>query len=333
MHPHQSPSSPLSPRQMLIPKAMDKSRYHSGWETYIAANLFVYLVPFAIFLRRAREMDFSTSSTFNRSYQVLRRVFRVFTPDVVAALSRIAYASSSLAHESTCSPLTTQLTKCLGPYAPPPGGGFFSLASCQADFRSLLEEIYSHYQKRARERGIVEKMAACIENFFLSRGFGAASFESEERMIKRLVDDARLIGQFPIEDQIVGSFVSSEKENGFSKTNEYAFTDSPLRNEEGMLTAQGSKLAMTGAIKCDPLDVHFRGDPMLARPGSYEIVALVELTVWISQEINQRLGLKARPSKSHHFLGFDRINLRFFADYRNLLFIAVLTYFGQILLF
>ena len=80
----------VTQRTLSIPRANQTSKYvESEWEFYIAANVYMYAIPFAIFLRRARELDFSPK-IYERSgaMDIVQRVFRVFTPAVVDPIYR-----------------------------------------------------------------------------------------------------------------------------------------------------------------------------------------------------------------------------------------------------
>ena len=59
---------------------------------------------------------------------------------------------------------------------------------------------------------------------------------------------------------------------------------------------------------------------MRRRPGTYESRILVDLCIWASDFLNEKLGLDKNGND-----GF-RVNLRFFADYRNTMFVVVVSY-------
>jgi hypothetical protein len=273
--------------------------------------LHFYTVPLAIFLRRARELDFSTVRDSDRSVATLRRVFRVYSPEVVATISRLL--SPQAARDSppgAMSTLVAQHVSDLGPYAPPGSHlGGLSLASCQSDMRCLLEEVYTQHLKRTREVDMFDKFASYVESFFVS----GPVFHKDERMLERLLESARVIVQFPLEDPIVRSHgvKSGTETSAAASTAEPSDLDAMRRQ---------------GIMKGDALQVAYQGDPMLARPRSYEIAVLVHLVIWLSQKLNAKFGLD-QPTKPS-FL--PRINLRFLADYRNLLFIAVMIWLLRI---
>jgi len=68
-----------------VPKPNKPSKYTPAWESYVAANLHFYLVPLAIFLRRARELEFSKAE-FQKSMNHVQRVIRVFSPQLVRTI-------------------------------------------------------------------------------------------------------------------------------------------------------------------------------------------------------------------------------------------------------
>jgi len=91
------------------------------------------------------------------------------------------------------------------------------------------------------------------------------------------------------------------------------------------------------------MDVHYIGDPMLARVKSYEIPVLVELTICASKYLNAKLGLVASTPEGDVVGGTEdnallkqfremeeyqkvvfRFNFRFLADSRNIIFAAII---------
>jgi hypothetical protein len=256
----------------------------------------------AIFLRRARELDFSAGK-FDKSVEIVKRVFRIFSPPVVDALSRHLNGSAKFSH------LTAVHVENLGPYAMPQG--LMSLSSCQSDMRSLLEEIHSQHTKKVQELDIFQAIGAKLEGLF---GVGVVS--GEEKALEGLEDRARLIVHLPIDfDFIPGtSSGSSSTEPPDSKL--------PSRNKEGLLSGVGQQQLMTGQAKCNPVDVSFVGDKLRGRIGSHEISLFVDLTIWASDWANEKLGLDKKSK------GSFRVNVRFLADYRNILFLIVLVLIG-----
>ena len=74
------------------PKPTSTSTYSSHWEAYVVSNLNLYTVPLAIFLKRARELDFSSTNEYPRSLALVQRVLRVFSKQVVTVLNSVTDA-------------------------------------------------------------------------------------------------------------------------------------------------------------------------------------------------------------------------------------------------
>lgn len=260
----------------------------------------MYCIPLAIFLRRARELDFSANK-FQRSIDIVKRVFRVFSPEVVHAISKYLDDINSNNFDrgnTNCVMLRTHL-ETLGPFVPPVGQTL-SLTSLKNDMQSLLEEIDSQHMKKVRELGSLDRLINRLEGFF---GKGVVS--GEEKTLETLVDRAKVIAGLSIDYDILPS--SSRNSSG---PPELSNEPPRLRDENGALSDYAREQLLHGQIKCDPAEVPYRGDPMRGRVRSYEISAMVTLTLLASDWINQRLGLVATSR--------FRCNLRFLADYRNI---------------
>jgi hypothetical protein len=106
----------------------------------------MYAVPFAIFLRRARELDFSPKK-YERSMEIVQRVFRVFTPAVVDAVSRHLGAVQNV-EEDSYSQFKFHRSN-LGPFAPPLNQ--ISFTPLKADMQSLFDEVIMHHVKKVQE--------------------------------------------------------------------------------------------------------------------------------------------------------------------------------------
>ncbi|KAL7578344.1 hypothetical protein ACA910_012750 [Epithemia clementina (nom. ined.)] len=281
-------------RSLFVPKqGHAPSRYSPEWEPYIAANIHIYATPLAIFLRRARELDFS-SNKHMMSMKIIERVFRVFTPQVVDAVSR---------HLSGISPYSNLVQRhcdLLGPYAPPERTQ--RLSSCQADMKGLLEEMYLQHVKKMREMDIFERIEAYIEGLFSS---GVIS--GEERVLSKVVERAKAIVQLPVTYSPIAPPPTAAPQP----------TEDPKIIENGYLTEEGYRLVVSGAIKMDPSMVGYVGDKRLARPASYENHALVELAAIIYDFIFENTGF--------------RVNLRFLADYGNLFLLLVAVFVWRML--
>lgn len=298
-----------TPRTLSIPRYSHPSKYTPAWEAYIAANLHLYTVPLAIFLRRARELDFSAGK-FDRSVEIVKRVFRVFNPAVVDVLSRHLNGSASFMH------LTARHVENLGPYAMPQGA--MSLESCQPDMRSLLEEIYMQHIKKVRDLGIMEWFEARLEGVF---GRGVVS--GQEKALEGLEERAKLIVQLPIDYDIIPSDGARPSGGDAASMGDKV----PSRTQDGLLDEKGQQQIFAGATKCSPADVAYRGDRMRSRVGSHEISFLVDVTVWLSNRVNKKLGLELGDNGEKKGKQKFRFSFRFLADYRNILFLWAAAYF------
>ncbi|CAB9516832.1 expressed unknown protein [Seminavis robusta] len=303
----QKSSSPL-----MCPTAERKSVYTNDWKPYLAANLFLYTVPLAIFLRRARELDFSQRE-LARSRTLVKRVFRVFTPDVISALNELTgYTNLPNPTVHALGQMVANHQQNLGEYAPTKSGDLL-LSTCQADMQSLLEEIHMQHLKTVQNLGALDKFEA-----FLQGLLGQGVVSGDEIAIQSLVERAKVIVGLPIDYEVTSSD-SSKAGTAASATGGGVSKSTALRDAQGYLTAEGRKQLIAGNLKLSPSDVHFVGDRMRARRTSHEIPILVPVTIAISDWLNNKLG----RDKADGF----RINLRFFADYRNLLFISFM-FFG-----
>lgn len=336
---------------ITIPKATAPSTYTCAWEPYIAANLYLYTVPLAIFLRRARELDFS-SNEFAKSLSHMQRVFRVFTPEVVRVIDRL------LAREAGNNPLSemvAQHERNLGAFCPPIGREGLSLSSCMQDMHNVLEEIFLQHQKKIREQDFLDRIEQKLEGLF---GQGT---RGDEVALEKLLTQARVIASLPADYVVLPGEKKGSKSGASSilfsaKENEYQ----PERVHGGLLTETGRQQILTGVRKCNAMEVAYLGDPMYSRIKSYEIPFLVKWTVWASDWMNTRLdeavpalniipkhesGEDLSPSDvsdtaalvlKHFQQGEDqknvrfRINLRPLADYRNLICLTIWWKLGQI---
>lgn len=286
-------------RTIIIPKATSPSKYDPSWEPYIASNLHLYAVPLAIFLRRSRELDFYATK-FNTSTTLLKRVFRVFTPEVVDVISRLFDGASDLVR------LVRQHEIMLAEYAPP--SAHLSVSSYGEDVRILLEEIYMQHTKKVHDLDIFERVGAKLEGLF---GQGVVS--GEEKVLHEIMERAKVIARLPVDYQL-----STRVARSINSDNTLSKVKVAMRNKDGTLTSHGRALIMNGAVKCNPADIEYIGDRMKARVGSHEIPFLVDVAVSVSDRLNSMYGLGKNIRM--------RINLRFLADYRNLLFITILLY-------
>jgi len=277
----------------------------------VAANLYLYVVPFAIWLRRAREMDFSASA-WDASTQTVERVLRVFSPDLVATLLRLLSLSprsddddgveksgdsATSSWSSLHATLIARHRALLEPYAPPLSndGRPLSLSSLQADMDKLLQEMYMQHEKRVRELGTLGRWASQVE-----RWFGQGVMAREEKTLTRLLERARCIAQFPHDydpfqalrrqgqDGITSGAGASSNSASSASRNAVGGVDN-IRTADGYLTEHGKELLLRGYIKFEPSDVIHRVDPMRQRVRSHEIAILVTLFVHLSDWLNERL--------------------------------------------
>ena len=323
----------------------DPSRYTLAWETYVAANLHLYVVPLAIFLRRARELDFSKDA-FHGSLVHVQRVLRVFSPNLVKTLEKLLKSQHSTNIESNFDDqLLTLVQKHennLGSFSPPrltsnnKDGNSWSLEMLQQDMHALLEEISLQHRKTIGEQDFFDIIGTKIQGLFLNEGL-----QAEERKIKALVTQAKLIVNFPQNYEV---FPNGKGQNNASNLatglndNIYA----PEREQSGCITDKGRSQLLDGSKICNAMDVAFVGDPMYARVKNYEVEVLVKISIFISEWLNAYFGLVAPSSRRIHgdedkvdlanllqeqnaLKGLKyRVNLRFIADKRNWLTMIIL---------
>ena len=283
-------------------------------------------MPLAIFLHRARELDFS-SKEFRRSLTLVQRVFRVFSPDVVNAINALL--------TDTSHPLSSAVAKHdrnLGAYSPT-GFGQLSLSLFRSDMHNLLEEVFSTHMKTMRELDFLDRIAAYL-------GVGDVT-ASEEKELKALVTKAKVIVDLPVDYEVI----PAERKQAASKTQVEKDDRRPERQSHGFLTEHGKEQLLNGSARCTPLDVVSVGDQLHSRVKSYEIPQLVPLTIKASDWMNLKLGLvsehskdanetdgegsllrklekQTEESKKYWFI----VNLRFLADYRTMLWICFLSW-------
>jgi hypothetical protein len=299
----------VTQRTLSIPRMNQTSKYvESEWEFYIAANVYMYAVPFAIFLRRARELDFSPKK-YERSMEIVQRVFRVFTPAVVDAISRHLDAIQHMEDGTAYSQLKFHREN-LGSFAPPLNQ--MSFTSLKADMQSLLEEVIMHHVKKVRELDSFDWLVGKVEGLF-----GAGVVSGEEKTLDALMERAKIITRLPFDYAILLHSGRSLPKRVIDESS--TTTSARTRAKDGALTTVGREQLVAGCIKLNPDEVRLFGDPMRVKVKSYEIPFLVDLTLWASDSLNEFLGFTKGK-------GQFRINLRFFADYRNSIFVAIILY-------
>ena len=178
---------------IVVPKATAPSTYTSAWEPYIAANLHLFTVPLAIFLRRAREFDFSPRD-FHKSLSYVQKVFRVYTPEIVQVLNHLLSPQS---RQGPLNDIVSQHERILGEFCPPSGREGLSLSSCVQDMHNVLEEIYLQHQKKVRELDIFDRFAQRIE------GLLGQGTKGDEHALEKLLAQARVIVSLPVDYEVL----------------------------------------------------------------------------------------------------------------------------------
>ena len=334
----------------IQPKPTSPSTYTAQWEAYIASNAHYYTVPLAIFLKRARELDFSNSSEYPRSLALVQRVLRIYSKGVVNVLNSVLNSRADTLSTS----LFTRHSSNIGAYCPPTTN--WKLADCQLDATNLLEEVFSQYQKRKAAMDMFDRLEAKLNNLF------SGKMGSEDAALDSLLTHVRGLVNLPLDYQVLPD--EPRASSGFGLWRlvglgakptgatgaKYENMLAPQRDPDGKLTDVGRQQLYAGLVKCNPLDnVHFIGDPMLARVKSYEIPVLVELTIRLSNYLNRKLDLvpplphteggradeneDALLKKYHEMEQYQaikyRINLRLFADSRNIIFFSIIWWMAK----
>ncbi len=316
------------------PKPTSPSSYSPQWESYVVCNAHYYTVPLAIFLKRARELDFSSSVEYPRSLALVQRVLRVYSTVVVNVLNN---AFSSRRADDLSSSLFDRHGQNMGAYCPLTN---WKLMDCQLDGTNLLEEVFGQHQKRRAGMDMLDRLEVKFNALF------SGKIGDEESTLANLLTQVRYLVHLPHDYQVL---VDLPSRRGFGLwrlfglgASDAATTKSsdnvqfPDRDSHGKLTELGRQQLYAGLCKCNPLDVHYIGDPMLSRVKSYEIPTMVELTIRLSNYLNRKLGLMASLSASDNVDESDilkryremeqyqkvkfRFNLRFLADARSVIF-------------
>eukprot|EP00816_Leptocylindrus_hargravesii_P005450 CAMPEP_0196820212 /NCGR_PEP_ID=MMETSP1362-20130617/74279_1 /TAXON_ID=163516 /ORGANISM="Leptocylindrus danicus, Strain CCMP1856" /LENGTH=517 /DNA_ID=CAMNT_0042199001 /DNA_START=26 /DNA_END=1577 /DNA_ORIENTATION=- len=248
------------------------SKYTREWESYIVANIHLYTTLFSVFLRRSRELDFSAHA-FNRSLSIVQRVFRVFSPAVVNVIK----STAALAEMPT---LRKMHESNLGGFCPK---GSINLNDCASDVNLLLEEIHMQHQKKINDFDVIERFEDFLEGFFLNGGS-----KKTNQHLKKLVSEAKRIFDLPADYTVMPvSFAATR-----SRRVETEKDRQDRAISTGLLTETGREQVLAGAILGNPLEISALGDPLSSRVvGSYEIPALVDLSIRASNWLNQKCGL------------------------------------------
>ncbi|CAJ1931902.1 unnamed protein product [Cylindrotheca closterium] len=308
---------------MTYPKANQRSLYKPEWEAYIAANLHMYIVPLAIFLRRARELDFSPKF-YRQSLDAVLKVFRVFSPEVVQVINKLLTARGVGQIGAQLSGIVAAHERNLGDYAPPSNA--LSLLSCQNDMHNLLEEIYLQHLKKMDSQDFFDRMISRFDAKMDSWFGGNATATNEATKLKMLVGKAKVIVGFPADYEVM-----PESRAASMEAQALGMVDpSNDRTTSGTLTDAGRERILRGNVKCNPEDVDYYGDRMLGRVQTHEVELLVSLLVKASQLINAKLGLNPKPNP--HSMIPRRFNLRFLADWRNVMTIIIVYRFLKLVI-
>ena len=317
------------------PRATSKSLYNNQWEGYVVSNLHFYVLPLAIFLKRARELEFSSASAYPKSLALVQRVLRCYPQSIVNVLNGVLNSRA----DAVTNGIVSKHIELLGAYAPPEG---WKLSSCQVDAMNLLEEMFGQYEKRVRERNCLERWEANIEALF------TGSMQREEGALKVVLGQLKCLVGLPLEYTVPTEFGPEQRgwmSRFFGKGAIGAMEDTvgPERTPDGLLTDLGRQQLAAGTRQCSPFDVHYIGDPMLAPYQSHEVPALVDVAIAASNYLNDRLGFvplstlvrgkededmltkNIREMERYNKIVF-RINLRFLADYRNVLAVSFVVW-------
>ena len=377
----------FSQTRLTIPRFDSPNKYNSEkWEPYVAANLYLYIVPLAIFLKRAKELDFSPPH-FNESATLTQRVLRVFSPQLVKTIHKLtSYESNGSALSSNIDLYLFTLKKKhernLGRYCPPiPSRNNSSsttrsslmadspkttisnnlmdkyhLSHCFSDSQALVEEIYFQQRKRIREMDIFDHIVDKVEGFF---GWGIV--QGNEHAMKKIVLHLQNLMELPDDSALIPRAsstvtVNPKSELSHKKSNKQSgdMNDIPGfldRSADGHLTQIGREQLYSGMYKCSSLEMaehimHKNAMPrafVMDRVKSYEIPILVHFCHSSSAWLNRKLCLNENDAAKGRFmetlfyilswvanentLRSLRVDLRFMADYRNLIWIGMISSF------
>ncbi|KAG7364648.1 hypothetical protein IV203_037850 [Nitzschia inconspicua] len=302
-----------SDSRYIWPKSSQSSKYTPMWEAYIASNLHFYTVPLALFLRRARELDFSPKY-YNSSVETVLRVLRVYSKGVVSVINRlleVRNTGGSTVLNVPYAKMVSNHEKKLDAFAPPEA--ILTLSSLQDDMQNLLEEIHLQQSKNAEKVNFFDKM--------IDKAFGTGTQNKEQKDLENLTEKAKVIFGFP------STFVVAPLKGKLDRNNKDSAQEGHIRTEKGYYTENGLRRAAIGEIKCRPDEIPYIGNRMNAKPQTYEIAFLIQPLLNLSIKLNQHLGLASsgKPNSNRYMHG--PIDLRFLADYRNLMCTILFLYF------
>jgi len=321
-----------------VPKPNHPSKYTPAWESYVAANLHLYLVPLSIFLRRARELEFSKAD-FQKSMNHVQRVFRVFSPQLVKTIDDLLKVQKE---GDEMRKIVEKHEDNLGEFCPLrskeiENGMMWNLDMLKDSTHNLLEEIVLQHRKTIGEQDFFERMGSRIEGLF---GEGS---KADEALISKLIQKARVIVKFPNDYEPIPTVKRKDKGmfRGFSNLTasdnaQDSSNYSPERESTGFITAKGREQILNGTRMCNAMDINFLGDPMYSRAKSHEIKLLVRWSLVLSNKLNVYFKLDtprqcklygeevkstaeqlAKESEEMNKVGLFRFNLRWVADSRN----------------
>jgi hypothetical protein len=192
---------------------------------------------------------------------------------------------------------------------------------------NLLEEMYMQHLKKVRDLDIFDRTAARFEGLF-----GSGVVQGEENELHAIVDRAKIIVGFPRDYEVVPSGRNVSGMDSQAGKFDDAGAD---RTSEGFLSDRGRQRLLEGTDKCSQLEILDLGDKMTGRPQSHEIAFLVPMLIRASNFLNMKLGLVKHDQGRANGVGLSRwllsrVNLRFLADYRNIVFICLVSWVWQL---
>ena len=323
------------------PSVDTPSKYTSQMKDYIASNYHFYTHILSLFIRRARELDFSKVS----SITTLQRVIRVFSPYVVSELYALSNETPSPnGMNQHIHALKEEHNNRLGDYCPAnPHPTLF--ASCVTDIESLLQNVVREYYT-LRQSPYAKFAPTTYSSLPTEESMHQLAYGFKGLIYDQVSLDLQQIFFVPTSDasaqpeSISSSTISSIYETIKSKLRPDPVESNQPERDGIYLTQKGREQIFNGTKQCQPYEYKYIGDPMKAKVQSYEISLLVDATLRISFFLNNAVfGIKEditivdimhkeRSSldellKEHEmYLECSfRFNFRFLADWRNVVFL------------